>query len=75
MFPHKVEKENANVIVFRDHDEEGRMNCCNKYPQKFSKTHLMSYTDSSAFDFLKKENFSVVIQLLQSSRDCSLSCT
>lgn len=45
MFPHKIEMENVNMIVLRDHDEEGRMDSCNKYPQVLFEedtTHLMS---------------------------------
>lgn len=56
------------MTVLRDHDKEGRMNWCSKYPQVLfeeDKTHLMSYTDLSALDFLRKETFKMVIQFTQ----------
>ena len=68
MFPHKTEMQNVIMIVLRDHDEEGRIDCGNKYPQKLvekDKTHPRSYRDSSAFDFLRKDPFKVVIQLMR----------
>lgn len=67
MFPHKTEVKNVIMIVLRDHDEEGRIDCGNKYPQelfKKDKTHPRSYRGSSAFDFLRKDPFKVVIQLI-----------
>lgn len=67
MFPHKIEVNNVIVIVLRDHDEEGRIDCCNKYPHELfekDKTQPRSYRDSSAFDFLRKDPFKVVIQLM-----------